>query len=106
MNRRVRPDGDPADLVQALRGDPSVEVATLDYPRRITGTPNDPGRTQGLQSQYLSTVRLPEAWDRITNAASQIVAVIDTGVDTAHPGLGRSHRTGLQRGQSRHRAHR
>ena len=86
---KVKPSGDPAGLVAALRTDPSVAAVTLDYPRRTTAIPNDPGWGPGpqTQAQYLTTVRLPQAWDRITNASSQIVAIIDTGVDATHEDL-------------------
>src|SRR5262249_19041819 len=33
---KVKPSGDPAELVASLRGDPSVEAATLDFQRHAT----------------------------------------------------------------------
>ena len=86
---KVRPSGDPAALVTALRGDPSVEAVTLDYPRGLAAVPNDPNWCCAAdpQSQYLTTVRMPEAWDRIRDASSQLVAVIDTGVDATNSDL-------------------
>jgi type VII secretion-associated serine protease mycosin len=84
---KVQPSGDPAALVAALKADPSVDAVTLNYGRRTSSVPNDPGWSSGPQSPYLSTVRLPQAWDLITDARSQLVAIVDTGVDTSHPDL-------------------
>jgi type VII secretion-associated serine protease mycosin len=84
---KVQPSGDPVALVAELKADPSVDAVTLNYGRRTSSIPNDPGWSSGPQSPYLSTVRLPQAWDQITDASSQLVAVVDTGVDTSHPDL-------------------
>jgi len=49
-----------------------------------TVIPNDP-----LYSQqwYLPAVNAPEAWDSVTGDTSQIIGIIDTGVDWDHPDL-------------------
>lgn len=78
--------GSAADLLRSLRKDPAVESVSLDYKRTATVAPNDPAYTAGDQS-YLNTVRLPQAWDRTKGSTSQIIAVVDTGVNTAHPDL-------------------
>src|SRR3954453_11043439 len=49
-------------------------------------TPNDTYYA-GDQRTYLNTVRVPQAWDLSKSAGSQIVAVLDTGVDAGHPDL-------------------
>jgi len=59
--------------------------ATIDYPRQLFAEPNDPWYPD--QSAYLNTIRMSAAWDRVIDASSQIIAIVDTGVDTGHPDL-------------------
>ncbi|NYF56557.1 S8 family serine peptidase [Micromonospora purpureochromogenes] len=73
------------DLLQRLRNDPAVAEVSLDYQRRTAAIPNDQ-YFAGSQS-YLNTVRLPQAWDVSKGSTSQIIAVVDTGVDGLHPDL-------------------
>lgn len=47
-------------------------------------TPNDPLYCQQL---YLPIINAPAAWDSITGDTSQIIAIIDTGIDWDHPDL-------------------
>jgi type VII secretion-associated serine protease mycosin len=82
----VRTAGDPSALVARLQTDPAVVSASLDYGRQTSAVPSDPFYGQ-YQQAYMSTIRMPQAWDRLTDASSQIVAVVDTGVDTTHPDL-------------------
>ena len=51
---------------------------------RTTATPDDP-----LYSEqwYLPEVRAPEAWDITTGDTTQVIGIIDTGVDWTHPDL-------------------
>ncbi|MFE9694193.1 S8 family serine peptidase [Micromonospora sp. NPDC005806] len=83
---KVRGAGSAADLMRSLRKDPAVASVSLDYKRTATVAPNDPAYTYGDQS-YLNTVRLPQAWDRTKGSTSQIIAVVDTGVNVNHPDL-------------------
>lgn len=48
--------------------------------------PNDPAY-QSSQASYLDTIDVPAAWDVSTGSNSVIAAVLDTGVDAAHPDL-------------------
>jgi hypothetical protein len=49
-------------------------------------SPNDPGYAES-QTAYLNTVNIPAAWNDTTGSDSVVVAVLDTGVDAAHPDL-------------------
>ena len=83
---RVRPAGDPTALVAALQQDHGVLAAALDFGRRTTAVPNDEFYASNQQT-YLNLIRMPAAWDVLTDATSQVVAVVDTGVDVSHPDL-------------------
>ncbi|SCL17659.1 Repeat domain-containing protein [Micromonospora rhizosphaerae] len=81
----VRAKGAAPDLLRRLRNDPAVAEVSLDYQRRTAALPNDP-YFAGSQS-YLDTVRLQQAWDLSKGSTSQIIAVVDTGVDGLHADL-------------------
>ncbi|MBI9033521.1 MAG: S8 family serine peptidase [Bacteroidales bacterium] len=51
-----------------------------------TTVPNDPLYLSGDQA-YLDAIHAPEAWDIVTGDTTQIIAIIDTGVDWDHPDL-------------------
>ncbi|WP_256795733.1 S8 family serine peptidase [Terrabacter sp. Ter38] len=72
------------DLARRLEKDPTVAEVTLDYVRTASATPNDPGYPS---QPYLSTVRVPAAWDRSKGSSSMVVAVVDSGVNGLHPDL-------------------
>jgi type VII secretion-associated serine protease mycosin len=83
---KVTSDQPAADLLKKLKADPNVEIASLNYVRKVSATPNDQFYNQ-YQKPYLSTIRMPEAWDLSKSAGSQTVAVLDTGIDAGHPDL-------------------
>ncbi|MGW1343267.1 S8 family serine peptidase, partial [Kribbella sp. NPDC002412] len=74
------------DLLKKVKADPAVELASLNYQRRIAAVPNDEWYGTD-QAAYLNTVRMPQAWDLSKSTGNQIVAVLDTGVDAGHPDL-------------------
>lgn len=82
----ARTKGAAADLLRSLRKDSAVESVSFNYKRRIEAAPTDPAYTFGDQA-YLSTVRLPQAWDRTKGSTSQVIAVVDTGVNGLHEDL-------------------
>ncbi|HEX6489739.1 MAG TPA: S8 family peptidase [Gaiellaceae bacterium] len=68
----------------ALRADPRVRYAELDGRVSASRVPND----QLLSSQWsLATTHAEQAWDFTTGSPAVVVAVIDTGVDSAQPDL-------------------
>ena len=62
----------------------------------IVATPTDPLYASNQWS--LPQIGLPTAWNTSTGSASMIVAVIDTGVDAAHPDLSGKITTGANAG--------
>jgi subtilisin family serine protease len=109
VRRLQLPIGLPVDTAVALyRNNPDVDYAEPDYVRRAFAFPLDPDI--GLQwalhntNQFLvgtfpplggrdtpltidADIDAPEAWDITTGSDQVIVAVIDSGVDYAHPDL-------------------
>lgn len=78
--------GRPEVVVEALKRNPNVEYAELNYIVSTVNTPNDPYFTGGFQWN-LAKVQASNAWDLTTGSASVSVAVLDTGVDLSHPDL-------------------
>jgi serine protease len=74
------------ELLKKVKADPTVELASLNYVRKISAVPNDQFYNTE-QSAYLNTARVPQAWDLSKSTGNQIVAVLDTGVDAGHPDL-------------------
>ncbi|MEU8224677.1 S8 family serine peptidase [Kribbella sp. NPDC048915] len=74
------------ELLKKVKADPTVELASLSYRRHVAAVPNDP-YASSLQQAYLNTIRAPQAWDVTKTTGSQVVAVLDTGVDASHPDL-------------------
>lgn len=88
----VTTTGKADELASRLASDPAVAEVTLDYIRKATATPNDPfyGDVTGdsiPEQEYLSTVRMPDAWERSKGSLTPVVAVVDTGVNGAHPDM-------------------
>ncbi|TDW21642.1 S8 family serine peptidase [Kribbella kalugense] len=83
---KLKGDLPAQDLLKKVQTDPSVELASLNYKRRISATPNDTYYAVNQQTS-LNTVRVPAAWDLSKSTGNQIVAVLDTGVDAGHPDL-------------------
>lgn len=84
------------NAIAALQKLPQVAYAEPDH--LIAGadtTPNDPlvGPSTTTQQWHLGKIMAPRAWDVITapktpaDAASTVVAVVDTGIDHTHPDL-------------------
>lgn len=71
-------------LARTLYQDPNVQIAEPDLTYRVDLRPNDPR----LGEQYaLQKVKAEEAWDVGVGAAGTVIAIVDTGIDTAHPDL-------------------
>lgn len=84
--RQVRvPKGRSAESYAAeLRAQPGVLYAADEEKVYAAAVPND-SFYQTSQAAYLSGINAPAAWDLSTGSNQVIVAVLDTGVDAAHP---------------------
>jgi subtilisin family serine protease len=83
---KLKSDVPAPELLKKVKADPTIELASLNYKRYISAVPNDEYYATD-QKTYLNTVRMPQAWDVSKTTGSQIVAVLDTGVDAGHPDL-------------------
>lgn len=83
---KVTTKGRAADVARELGKDPKVRRVSLDYRRTASAVPNDPGYVYNDQA-YLKTIRMPEAWDRTKGSTSQVIAIVDTGVNGSHEDL-------------------
>ena len=57
------------ELLKKVKADPAVELASLNYIRHKSATPNDP--LYANYQKYLPTVRVNQAWDLTKSAGSQ-----------------------------------
>jgi subtilisin family serine protease len=84
------------DAVASLQSEGSVDFAEPDQVVSATLTPND-SYYAGYQWS-MPMIYAPSAWDTTTGSASVIIAVVDTGVDGAHPDLAGKITTGATAG--------
>ncbi|MBI5821709.1 MAG: S8 family serine peptidase [Verrucomicrobia bacterium] len=73
-------------VMQSLKNNANIEFAELDYIARPCLTPNDPYYASGSE-WHLPKIQAPSAWDVTTGRTNVILAVVDSGVDVAHPDL-------------------
>jgi len=83
---KYKADIDPKEIIKEYQSNPEVEYAEPDYHVYAMMTPDDPFYQSGDQ-WYIDAVNAPAAWDSTTGDASQIIGIIDTGVDWDHPDL-------------------
>jgi subtilisin family serine protease len=86
MRVGVKPGVTPEDAARLYEARPEVEYAEPNYILRSDGIPDDP-LFVSQQQWYYDLIQAPPAWDIETGAPSIVVAVLDTGVDIAHPDL-------------------
>jgi subtilisin family serine protease len=73
------PDGASLRSVQGV-----AWVERIRASRRLTFTPNDP---LAIRQWYLSRIHAFDAWPQVPNLSGVRVAVLDSGIDSAHPEL-------------------
>jgi len=79
------PAGQELDLAKELGRSPAILYAEPDYIVHALAQPNDPD--YAFYQWNMPHVGLEGAWDTTTGAEDIVIAVIDTGVDLAHPDL-------------------
>ena len=80
-----RPTETLAVVVDRIGRLPLVERAEPNYRLHGAAIPNDP--VFSAQSAYLALIEAPAAWDIEAGDAAVLVAVLDSGIDLAHPDL-------------------
>ncbi len=86
--RRIEvPEASAAAMIRAISTDPAVSFVEKDARATISLEPNDPLYPNGYQPGFV-WIGAPAAWDTSTGASGPVIAVVDTGVDAAHPDLG------------------
>ncbi|MDP8267248.1 MAG: S8 family peptidase, partial [Candidatus Tenebribacter davisii] len=83
----VPEDTDINEAIEEYEQDPNVEFAEPNYFVYTMETyPDDPLYQDGSQ-WHIDEVNAPAAWDLTTCDTTQVIAIIDTGVDWDHPDL-------------------
>ncbi|MBI3123565.1 MAG: S8 family peptidase [Ignavibacteriales bacterium] len=77
---------DPVELAKKFSKNRDVEYAEPKYVHRVTVVPNDSIFLTGQQIN-LSRISATQAWDVTKGDSSVLIAIVDTGVDWAHPDL-------------------
>ena len=73
-------------VLAALRCDPDIEFAERDGLARAAFVPNDPYVVAGSE-WHLATIQAPQAWNTTAGGANTVVAILDSGINAAHPDL-------------------
>src|SRR6185436_12514590 len=73
-------------VLAELQSDPDIEFAERDYIAQACFTANDPFVVSGNE-WHLAKIQALQAWDFTTGATNLLIAVLDSGVNAAHPDL-------------------
>ena len=84
---RISSSVEVINAVELLSGDPNVDYAEPNYYFYTMETYPDDPMYQGGEQWYIDAVNATAAWDSTTSDTSQIIGIIDTGVDWDHPDL-------------------
>jgi len=77
-------EGAEESLAKALSKNPNIDWAEPDYIAEALSIPNDPYFT----NQWgMTKIQAPEAWDITIGSSSTNIAIVDTGIDSAHSDL-------------------
>lgn len=84
VEKRVGPGEKVEDLIKRLKNDPRVEYAEPNYLLSAALLPDD---TLYNNQWYLRRIKAPEAWELHSASPGVVIAVIDSGVQIAHPDI-------------------
>jgi len=73
-------------VLAALRSDPGIEFAERDALAKAAFIPNDPLVVSGSE-WHLAKIQALRAWDVDFGSSKVVVAILDSGIDAAHPDL-------------------
>jgi len=86
LHRVDNPPGLTVDqVIERYKAHPNVVYVEPDYAVQAVLIPNDPAFPS--QQWNLTRIAAPLAWDIHTDSSNVVVAVVDTGIDYAHPDL-------------------
>lgn len=80
------PENQIEAVLNALRNDPEIEFAERDGVARAAFLPNDAYVASG-DEWHLQRIQAPQAWDYSAGAPGTIIAILDSGINSAHPDL-------------------
>src|SRR5207249_2940903 len=75
-------------LLIALQNDPDIEFAERDYIAHSCATVNDPYVVSGSE-WHLARIQALQAWDVTAGSPNVVIAILDSGINAAHPDLAR-----------------
>ena len=79
-------EANAAGILAALQRDPTIEFAERDYVAEAAFVPNDTYVVSGSE-WHLEKIMAPQAWNINFGASNIIIAVLDSGINAAHPDL-------------------
>jgi thermitase len=82
-------------LMARLKQEPDIETVALDYVMETMFVPNDPYYSTAYPTSKFGNVSqwapqfigAPQAWNSTLGDPSIVIAIVDTGIDAAHPDL-------------------
>jgi len=82
----VKPGADPFETARRLTGEPGTEWAQPEWLIRIKplGIPNDP---YFPNEWHIAQAAVAQAWETTVGTSHTLIALVDSGVDFAHPDL-------------------
>ncbi len=84
---KMKAGGDARKISEEMTKEQEVEYAEPDYKIYSMKThPDDPLYQNGSQD-YLKAINAPSAWDSTSADSTEVIGIIDTGVDWDHPDL-------------------
>jgi len=82
----VVPEASAASVLAELQRDPTIEFAERDYLAEAAFVPNDPYVVAGSE-WHLERIQAPQAWDITFGVTNVVIAILDSGINAAHPDL-------------------